>query len=212
MITKISISMVFVYDFDATLYRTGEMWKFWISLLQEQGYPKERAEEKGPLVFWEGFTPERHLLEIDPGCSREIVQNLGKAYRDHIQSQKDQLLFPEVVGFLSSISKEQQIIMTHGDPEFQKYKVETSGATKFVREVQISRPEKRKVDLLAELVEKTDEEVVFIENNPRELREVLEASLPITLIRMSREGERHSDEICLEDGKKWKVVTSLEQI
>jgi FMN phosphatase YigB (HAD superfamily) len=212
MLTKTLINMLFVYDFDGTLYRTGEMWKCWLGLLQARGYPKERAEEKGPLVFWEGFTPARHVREIDPECGDACVQDLDTSYRDYIQSQKERSLFPDVIDHLKKIPKEQQIIMTHGDPKFQQYKVNASGAGKYVRAIQVSRPDNRKVEQLAALAKSSKEEVIYIENNPRELREVLEAKLSIALIRMSREGERHADIICPEDEKEWRVITSLEQI
>jgi phosphoglycolate phosphatase-like HAD superfamily hydrolase len=204
--------MLCVYDFDGTLYRTGKMWEFWISALEQEGYQREKCEQKGPLVFWEGFTPTRHLLEIDPECAQEKVEKLTKLYQDHIQKQHNANLYPEVERYLAEREVGQQVIMTHGDPEFQRFKVGATGVDKFVSEIRISRPENRKVDQLAALAKEHKEEIIYVENNPRELREVLEAKLPISLVRMVREGERHADKPCPEDDKEWKVVTSLREI
>ncbi len=204
--------MFFVYDFDGTLYRTGAMWNFWMNALEQEGYVRERCEQKGPLVFWEGFTPTKHLMEIDPACAQEKVERLAALYRNHIQQRHNANLYPEVETCLQRKAKSQQVIMTHGDPEFQRFKVGSTGADQFVSQVYISRPGNRKVDQLAELAKERREEIVYVENNPRELREVLEAKIPITLVRMVREGERHADIPCKEDGKEWKVVTSLEQL
>lgn len=151
-------------------------------------------------------------MEIDPTCSQEKVEKLAQLYKDHIQQQQNANLYPEVERYLQGKERSQQVIMTHGDPEFQRFKVGSTGADQFVSEVCISRPENRKVDQLAKFAKERNEEIVYIENNPRELREVLEAKIPITLVRMVREGERHADIPCKEDGKEWKVVTSLDEI
>lgn len=203
--------MHFVYDFDATLFKTSSLWEAWIKVMKDFGGDEEAILDAGNQLFGEGFTLEKHgsILGIRPVDLKRSIQTFSKMTRDVGPS----LVFDDVVDFLEEHAEgNKQTILTFGDYDYQHEKIQASALMDFIDDIRIATPEQTKADHLRELVESGTDPIIFIDDNPNELLAVHEAGLPVTLMRMVREGERHADEGHDRDGDAWTLIRSLDEM
>ncbi len=211
MITKeLKISMHIVLDFDGTLYHTEHLWNNWLDRLVDQGIDRDEATEIGEKLFGLGFTLREHAEQsgIAGGDLDEIVSE----FEQWVEEEGEQLVFGEVKEFIRENQKKHTFsILTFGEPDFQHFKIEAAGLDELIDEIHIARPERRKDVQLKEFLDEY-EDLVFVDDNPRELEAVRDAGLPIQLVRMVRDDSRHTIEAHPEDGQAWQVATSLAEI
>ncbi len=69
-----------------------------------------------------------------------------------------------------------------------------------------------KKDHLREFVENGSDCIMYIDDNPLELEMIHEAGLPITLVRMLRDGEARAEQEHALDDDVWMCVSSLEEV
>ena len=53
---------------------------------------------------------------------------------------------------------------------------------------------------------------LFVDDNPSELLRVHESGLPVELVRMRREGQRHAKDDHELDDQVWRVIRSLNEL
>jgi len=203
--------MHFVYDFDSTLFKTSALWNAWRTLLY--GFEKEDEEilQTAQEAIKEGFSPYGHGAKLN--LEGKAFDKAVKAFQKMIKDTAPSLVFDDVLAFLEEQSGDhKQSILTFGDFDFQHAKIEATQILDYIDNVRIARPEQVKTAHLREMVEESSQQIVFIDDNPRELASVHEAGLPVTLIRMVRDGEHHADEDHEGDDDLWTCVASLEEI
>jgi FMN phosphatase YigB (HAD superfamily) len=203
--------MHFVYDFDATLFKTSALWEAWTKVMKDFGGDEEEIISAGETLFREGFTLEKHgeLLRIRPADLKRSVQTFTKMTK----SDGPSLVFDDVHAFLEDHAEEhKQTILTFGDHDYQHEKIQASALMDFIDDIRIASLEQSKTEHLRELVESGTDPIVFIDDNPRELEAVHESGLPMTLMRMVRDGERHAEEEHELDDDAWTCIRSLEEI
>lgn len=203
--------MHFIYDFDGTLYSMCHLQKILVEVLSTFDLEAEQIEAAGERLFAEGYTPEKHVAALAIS-EKEAKKVLEKFYRI-VEERSPELVFEEVNQWLEETDYgNKQTILTYGDQDFQTLKVNASGLIEKVGDLRIAGPEKPKVEHLKEIVENGGEGLILIENNPHELQRAYDAGLPVTLIRMVRAGERHSEMPHPGDGDLWPCVESLAEV
>ena len=203
--------MHLIYDFDGTLYATHKYFEAWVNALVEHGLNREQIVQGANILFSIGFTLEAHADQL--GLGGKEVEKMIKQFMKLINEEGASLLFPDVVPFLSEQADgHHQTILTFGNPDFQTKKIQASGLSEFIDDIRIARPERTKLEHLREMIEMSSGPITYIDNSPKTLLQVHEAGLPITLIRMIRSDERHSDMQMPEDDDIWQCISSLEEI
>lgn len=203
--------MRLVYDFDATLFSTADLWNAWVDTLAQYESDRDLIEDVGEELFEVGFTLEEHAVEL--GLEKDICDELVKKFHAHTDEEGESLVFNDVVPFLEEQQKHhEQIILTYGNEEYQYRKIQASGLHAYVDEIKIAGPDDMKHVQLQDMFEQSAETIIFIDDSPRQLSKVQETGLPIQLIRMLREGERHTDESHPCDDQMWDCVSSLEEL
>lgn len=200
--------MHLVYDFDRTLYNTEVLWQEWLRLLSvAYGVDSLLARTQATKLFEQGFTLEKHLAELGIEVPKEggIVQQLS----DFTRRQGSALVFHDVIDFLKTHVNHEQRILTHGDDEYQLSKIVDSGIFPYMKEIWYAHTEVPKHTFLSRLV-CNGEPIFFIDDTPSHLEAVVEAGLPVNLVRMCRQGEtQHGDHPL--DNKAWTCVYSLQE-
>lgn len=202
--------MHLIYDFDGTLYSMHQLRNAWADALSDFGFTPEQIDVAEESIFASGYTLLGHAKAL--GLSGKAVEKLVHQFSRVLNDKSPSLVFADVLSFLEAQAENHQTILTYGDPDFQSQKINASGIVDKISDIKIAGPEKRKVDYLRELVELGLGQIVYIDNNPNELRRVHESGLPITLMRMMRPGEQHSELVLPEDDEVWQCVGSFEEV
>ena len=201
--------MHYIYDFDGTLFATQMLWEAWVDALVEFNLTPEQIIAEGEKLIPIGFSLESHAQCL--GLEGKAVDKVISKFNSVMKDKGPELVFPDVMPFLTENEDDTHSVLTFGDADFQAQKIELSGIGDKLEDINFARPDKTKSDYLRELVEMSSEPIVFIDDNPRTLLDVHDKGLPITLIRMVREGERHKEpHEC--DGDLWQCISSLDEI
>lgn len=202
--------MHFVYDFDATLFKTASLWEAWKKVLLDFGAKEDEINEAGEELFGIGFSLEKHgeSLGLEGKDFKKAIASFQKMTRD----EGPTLVFEDVISFFEDNSEHRHSILTFGDHDYQHSKILACEIMEYLEDVRIAGPDQRKVEHLREMIETGSDQIVFIDDNPNELLSAHDAGLPITLIRMMRDGEKHAEEEHEFDEDKWMCVASLEEV
>lgn len=201
------MSRHYVLDFDGTLYDTEVLWRRWAEVLVALGVDYGRADETAIELFHRGFTLSDHASLL--GIEGEKQERLVKAFEDWVQEVGAGIVYQDVSTFLQG---KHSTILTHGEEAFQRLKIFASGLGQHVKDIRIAGPDYRKAKHLAQMLESTDTPLLFVDDNPSELAAVHEAGLPVELVRMRREGARHSILDHELDDQAWRVIRSLDEL
>ena len=175
--------MHFVFDFDHTIYNTAELWDRWLDELEAIDIDRIDAIEKGESIFGVGFTLREHAERL--GLTGDESEELISSFKEYAAVESPELIFKDAVPFVELNSKKHEFsILSFGDPDWQKEKMSACGISDHISDIRIARPERHKTAHLRELVQETDEQVVFVDDNPKELVSIHESEMPITLYRM----------------------------
>ena len=203
--------MKIVCDFDSTLYDTQVLIDAWLRVLEKYGVNQVRAIERIEEVIRKGFTLRGHaeLLEIREPKIDELVAD----FEEWIKAESPSLLYADVIPFIDKNQENNNVsILTFGNSEFQHEKIQASGLYNYISDIRIACPERMKSVHLKEMLEETNQKLMFIDDNPSELNQVYDEGLPITLYRMKRSNSFHAAEIHLLDGDAWTCISSLNEI
>ena len=201
------MSRHYVLDFDGTLFDTEVMWQRWVDQLVTAGVAFEHAAQTAEELFHNGFTLQGHALAV--GLEGEAQQQLIEAFEGWIREHGPQLLYPDVFSFLQD---RPSTVLTHGEEAFQKFKITSAGLDSRIGGILIAGPEYRKVKHLEEMLAMREVPHFFFDDNPKELIRVHEAGLPVELVRMRREGQRHAKDDHELDDQVWRVIRSLNEL
>ena len=204
------MSRHFVLDFDGTLFDTDVLWKWVVDRLVREGIKEDRVREVGQELFSVEYTLERHAKEL--GLEEVVVRPMVEEFGQVTLATSPSLVYQDVFPFLETIPLQTKSILTFGHPDFQKEKIRAAKVEPHVSEVRVAGPEYRKTKHLEEMLESTDVPLLFVDDNPYELAAVHEAGLPVELIRMRREGARHSALDHELDDQAWRVTRSLDEL
>ncbi len=204
------MSRHYVLDFDGTLFDTDVLWRWLVDRFTREGLDAEVVRDVGEQLFSLEYTVERHARDLGlmEGVFRPIVEEFDEVTR----STSPSLVYQDVFPFLEAMPVETKSVLTFGHPKFQREKIAAAKVDQHVGEIRIAGPDYRKVKHLEELLAVLTIPITFIDDNPHELVAVHEAGLPVELIRMRRDGARHSVVDHELDNQAWRVVRSFEEL
>jgi FMN phosphatase YigB (HAD superfamily) len=203
--------MHFVFDFDHTIFDTGKLWNSWLDVLESAGVDREDSNEKGEEIFGKGFTLLEHAERL--GLSQNESEELISSFTDYTFHESPELVFEDAIPFVKKNQKKHKFsILTFGDSDYQNEKISASGVGDYIDDVRIASPERLKAVQLKEILNETDERVVFVDDNPRELVAASGLDSDIDIYRMIRPKSRHSDVSHALDSDKWKCIKSFDEI
>lgn len=204
------MSRHYVLDFDGTLFDTDVLWRWLVDRFTREGLDAEVVRDVGEQLFSLEYTVERHARDLGlmEGVFRPIVEEFDEVTR----STSPSLVYQDVFPFLEAMPVETKSVLTFGHPKFQREKITAAKVDQHVGEIRIAGPDYRKVKHLEELLAVQTIPITFIDDNPHELVAVHEAGLPVELIRMRRDGARHSKIDHSLDDKAWRVIRSFDEL
>lgn len=166
-------------DFDDTLldtsYYPGTFSKAIQAIMRKAGWTSEQIQNTKTKFFSSSaFEPGRgydvclHVAYLEKayptGMSKEALGELNELYQN-IQP----FVFADVWPFLEKIMKDDMVIVTYGDPEYQCRKVRASGIGDKVREI-LTVENKEKVETIERWLKENNlfakEEVWFVDDKP----------------------------------------------
>jgi len=165
-------------DFDHTLFDTDRF--FWIDLRRQAlrlGIPSQVWNDTYLELWREGYSLKKHFnlilkrLESAPPTLR-----LGlKILLNEFQWNLKRWVYPDVVPFLKSMKKKgiQRILLSFGNPSWQKRKVDYSEVGYYLDEAIYTRKEISKSQFVRSLSRRF-QELVMVDNDPRELDSAVE--------------------------------------
>jgi len=197
----------YVLDFDGTLFDTEMFWKWIVERFTREGLEREVVRDLGEQLFPLKYTVEKHARGL--GLVEETVRSIVEEFDEVTRSTSPSLVYPDVLSFLNG---RPSTILTHGEEAFQKFKIASAGLDGRIGGVRIAGPEYRKVKHLEEMLAMSETPHLFVDDNPKELLRVHEAGLPVELVRMRREGQRHAKDDHELDDQVWRVIRSLNEL
>jgi FMN phosphatase YigB (HAD superfamily) len=205
-----NLDMHIVFDFDHTLFDTSRHWSCWLDHLEYVGIDRDEAISVGERLFGEGYTLEGHGRVL--GIPSDTLKELISQFTSFTHKEASHLVYDDVLPFLKTHKDAHRFtILTFGHPNYQQFKVKWSGLGAYIHDVRIAGPDRLKSTQLLEMVNRSDEPMMFIDDNPKELSSVRDANIGIPLVRMRREGARHRNDSV--DGEVcWQDVKSLNEL
>jgi len=160
-------------DFDHTLFDTDRF--FWVDL--KSAFARfgvlEDAWEKSYEAIWPvGYSLAKHLDELER-LGVIAGQDIRRTMLDTLEADFSDLrpyLFPDVPAFLEAARRREfdLILLSFGDPDWQSYKVQTSGIAPLFRKIIYTAKQGGKGELLDDL-SSSYAELRAIDNNPADL-------------------------------------------
>ena len=160
-------------DFDHTLFDTDRF--FWVDLksaFARFGVPDDAWEKSYEAIWPLGYTLAKHLDELER-LGVIAGQDIRRTMLDTLEADFSDLrpyLFPDVPAFLEAARRREfdLILLSFGDPDWQSYKVQTSGIAPLFRKIIYTAKQGGKGELLDDL-SSSYAELRAIDNNPADL-------------------------------------------
>ncbi len=170
--------MKLISDFDDVLFANTLKFKVHLfNCLEEAGVNRLNAESEYRNVRITGipFSLKRFLalMAVKNGLDMETMRGL---YEKILEPAKD-FLNIELIEIIKNIGKENCYLVTNGEDQYQKDKLEKTGVSSLFKEVYIV-PETKKVIIEKICTENKDEKVIFIEDRMRFIEDLDMAKLP----------------------------------
>lgn len=170
-------------DFDGTLFDTDKYVDDFMNIFSEYGITKVEFEEAKKILFHNDelfniIKITNYLMKkynVSDELKEKILALLDKSY-----------LYPEVLDCLDVLisSGYELNILTYGDKEFQKMKVQSTNLSKYLKEIIITDEDKSKLNL-------DYKHSIFIDNSPIEVEKFYEAGAK-KIIRIRRSIDKYS--------------------
>ena len=160
-------------DFDHTLLDTDRF--FWVDLksaFARFGVPDDAWEKSYEAIWPSGYSLVKHLDELERlgVIAGHDVRRTMLATMEADFSDLRPYLFPDVPAFLEAARQRgfDLILLSFGDPDWQSYKVQTSGIAPLFRKIVYTAKQGGKGDLL-DVLGSSYSELCAIDNNPADL-------------------------------------------
>ena len=174
-------------DFDGTLFNTHKYTKDFMSILNDYGIDKTLFDEAKDKLCG-----NNKLFNINVVVDYFISNyNIDYSLKDKIDNLlNDSYVYSDVIECLNMLidSGYELYLLTYGDDEFQKLKIDVSNLSKYFKEIIITGKDKSKLDI-------DYENSIFIDNNPIEIEKFYN-SMAKTIIRIRRDSDRYSKKEC----------------
>ncbi len=168
-------------DFDYTISHFTDDLRGLFEIFTRRGVPEKEARSAFTHVVEQvGFTFSAYSHAVQRAHRvNESEKILRAEFKNWLSSSL--VLYPESLRMLRKWhNKIPVVIVTSGNPEFQREKIKTVGIP--YDDVRFIQPPQRKVSVMPHLLKKYGVPVVFVDDNPRELDAVYQKSLQDKII------------------------------
>ena len=174
-------------DFDGTLFNTDKYTKDFMSILNDYGIDKAFFDEVNHMVCGNNKLFNINVI-VDYFISKYNIDDSLKVKIDNLLN--DSYVYSEVVECLNILIDRgfELYLLTYGDDEFQKLKINASNISKYFKKIIITEKDKSKLDI-------DYENGIFIDNNPFEI-ERFNNSNAKKIIRIRRDNDKFSNTGC----------------
>ena len=179
-----------IIDFDDTLFDTVSMKEDLLALFARFGMSAEKFWETYRASYFRNDLASYNLWHhVDIACQQ--FSNLDKKSlltEAEAFFKNGRYLLAGVMDFLNELRNlgVPLILLSLGDAEFQKQKVESVGVAKFFNEVIFTG--RKKVDAIQPLIKEANGDIIFINDKINETREVVALSIQIKPILRVKNG------------------------
>ena len=179
-------------DFDKTLFDSTEFLDKLCLVLDKYNLPRELF-----AIYDSNFNPYEVLQKIK-NLNQEIYHDL-----DQVFIKSENYIYDDVIPFFKYVKEKgyRVVIVTKGNKEYQKKKIESSKIDKYCDDIIITLEDKGNLNL-------DYKNGIFIDDNPNELHSILKNN-PKEVIRIMRKNNHYND-IKLQESIK--VIASLGEL
>lgn len=174
-------------DFDGTLFDTDRYTKDFMNIFHEYDINEEIFDETKKILFNENKLFNINVIidyfiekyDIDIQLRRKIDDLLNHSY-----------IYSDVLDCLNMLVNNgyELYLLTYGDKDFQKMKIDASNISKYFKEIIITEKDKSKLNL-------NYKNSIFIDNNPIEIERFCNSKAK-SVIRIRRNNDRYSKIDC----------------
>ena len=129
-------------DFDDVLINTRALKKEYFKLFGKFGIPQKEAQKsyKETAIKYKGYRANRHLRLLRKSYPKLTLPKTKQLLNSFFRKTK-KYIFKDVVGFLVWLRKAgwKVIMVSSGDPKFQRNKITASGLSKYFQRVYITK-------------------------------------------------------------------------
>ena len=174
-------------DFDGTLFNTDKYTKDFMSILNDYCIDKTLFYEVSDKLF-----SKNKLFNINVIVDYFIDNyDMNYSLKDKINNLlNDSYVYSDVMECLNILISYgyELYLLTYGDDEYQRLKIEASNLSRFFKEIIITQKDKSKLGI-------DYENSIFIDNNPIEI-EKFNSSKANKIIRIKRDNDKFSNAKC----------------
>lgn len=188
--------MRIVIDFDYTVFDTQAMREALINTCRDaEGYTRAEAELKkeGRL-----FTFEEHVRLMN--VSEQVVQTMRNVLQD-----VSRFVYDDVMVFLDEYVEHELVMLTYGNPEWQRQKFEASGLKKYFDSVIYTDKAKE----LQKNLWETDERVIIINDKATEIDAVIEKYPSVEGVHIARPGTPYAGVTSMKAGSQFSTLNNF---
>lgn len=172
--------MKLYFDFDGTLFNTALFYENFVNLLKDYGVSESLVVDVRKKLFTMSiFSVNKLVSKIvgDNNLDESIYKKVDDLY-------KNNYVYEDCVSFLKKVSgKFELILLTYGDMEYQKKKIECSGLSSYFNKIIITEKNKALEDV-------DYERGIFIDNSVKELNDFKSCGAKY-LFRIKRMNDSH---------------------
>ncbi len=153
--------MKFIFDFDDVLFHTSKRFKkHVIPVLEKHGISRNQIEEYFKKERWNLFSFKKMLAHFSVSRLYEEIMGKGKVF-----SNKD------LIEVIKKMGKNNCFIITYGDEEFQRDKIERAGITPLFSEIiVVTGSKKESIERICEKYK--NEEVLFVDDKAKHFEDL----------------------------------------
>jgi len=195
--------MILILDFDDTLLNTKQFWTKRMPDLLFSHFKithTEFKESRETLKEMHRNNPEyydlKSRIELLGNNSPEYVKEICKKIYEFTEKETKNFLFNDTVSFLKKYQNVHTLIlMTFGDPDFQRHKVVSSGIAPYFSKL-IFTGEESKATAIKKVVKDAprNTKIVFLDDRIPHLRATKKTIPRVFTVRMKRKEGRYNDE------------------
>jgi len=186
--------MKIILDFDDTIFNTYQLFQELIKIFQGAGFTEEEFKKKyretknkaGGFELETILRLSRQLKSFDEEKVRKEI--------DSLVSDAEKFVYPDLADFTESFDKKNLVLLSCGETNFQREKIEKSKIASFFNKIIISPTEENKTDNLKNIFQKNCAEKIFFIDDKAEQIDRIKKDLPqIIVLKMERPQGKHKD-------------------
>jgi FMN phosphatase YigB (HAD superfamily) len=164
--------MKFIFDFDDVLFNTKDLKRWMYTSLNNVGISFNVAEAYYEKIRGGEFSLKNYLSEL----VLEQKIDVNQVYEE-IMAKCPDFVNTELVNIIRKIGKENSYLVTYGEKEFNRAKVERSGLAPLFSEIHIVQGSKK--EIIRDICERNKtEKIIFVDDKIKFIEDIDMAKCP----------------------------------